>query len=274
MTKISRASRVSPSGDQGQLLPADQAHQPVPPEEEREAPDAERARHSESGRAQLHDDAEHPQRHQERAHHRMREEPHHVLGPGRVEPSDLGAGEAEPGQHGVEVVGPDVDDLELQGLVGRQRQELALGDHAGDHHVGVDHGLGHERRPLPRPRRSRGTPCACRRRSSPLPAGPRRPGRPSGPGWRRRWSRPRPWRSARGEAIRAPAEIARLLTKATVLTRARSKSSRMSTAASTRPPKVLMSRITAAAPAPVASSRTRRTKGATPRSMMPSTGAT
>jgi hypothetical protein len=73
--------------------------------------------------------------------------------------------------------------------------------------------------------------------------------------------------------MRAPAEMARLLTKATVRTRAWSKASRMSTAASTRPPKVLISRMTAATLALTASSRTRCTNGASPRSMMPAIGA-
>ena len=53
--------------------------------------------------------------------------------------------------------------------------------------------------------------------------------------------------------MRAPAEIARLFTKATVRIREFNKASRISTAASTRPPKVLISRITAAAPASLAS---------------------
>ena len=74
--------------------------------------------------------------------------------------------------------------------------------------------------------------------------------------------------------MRAPAEMARLLTKATVVTGLRSKASRMITAASTRPPKVLMSRITAAAPSRAAVSSTRSTNGASPRSIMPSTGTT
>ena len=47
----------------------------------------------------------------------------------------------------------------------------------------------------------------------------------------------------------APAEMARGLTNAMVRRRAWSSASRIATAASTRPPKVLMSRATAAAPA-------------------------
>jgi len=75
-------------------------------------------------------------------------------------------------------------------------------------------------------------------------------------------------------AIRAPAEIARLLTKPTVRSGLFNKASRICTAASTRPPKVSISRITAAAPACVASSSTRWTKGARPRSITPSMGST
>src|SRR5688572_6003818 len=74
--------------------------------------------------------------------------------------------------------------------------------------------------------------------------------------------------------ISAPAEMARRFTYATVGTLALSSASRICTAASTRPPKVLISSTTAAAPAADASSRTRCTKGASPRSMIPSTGAT
>jgi hypothetical protein len=47
----------------------------------------------------------------------------------------------------------------------------------------------------------------------------------------------------------------------------------MTTAASTRPPKVLISTTTASAFASVASASTRSTKGASPRSIMPSMGA-
>jgi hypothetical protein len=73
--------------------------------------------------------------------------------------------------------------------------------------------------------------------------------------------------------IRAPAEMARLFTNSTVRMRLPSRVSRIRTAASTRPPNVLTSRITAAAPAAAASSRTRRTKGASPRSIIPSIDA-
>ena len=74
--------------------------------------------------------------------------------------------------------------------------------------------------------------------------------------------------------ISAPAEMARLFTNATVRTLAFNSVSRICTAASTRPPKVSMSRITAAAPACVASSSTRATNGASPRSITPSMGST
>jgi len=60
-------------------------------------------------------------------------------------------------------------------------------------------------------------------------------------------------------AMRAPAEIARLLTKAMVGTDVVSSASRICTAASTRPPKVLISSTTAAALAVAASSSTRAT---------------
>jgi hypothetical protein len=53
-----------------------------------------------------------------------------------------------------------------------------------------------------------------------------------------------------------------------------SSASRIATAASTRPPKVLMSSTTAAAPAWSASRIVRARNGASPRSMMPSIGTT
>ena len=78
--------------------------------------------------------------------------------------------------------------------------------------------------------------------------------------------------SSHASEIRAPAEIARGWMKATVRIGASMSASRMSTAASTRPPKVSMSRSTTAPSTRDASSTTRATNGAIPRSTVPSMG--
>ena len=135
--------------DEQQLLPPGQPHQPVAPEEEGEADDAERAGHAEAGRPDLHDDPEDADRHQERADHRVGQEAHEALGPRRRRPAHLGAGEVEVRQDGVEAVRAGIRELVLQGLLGREGQELPLGDDAGNLHVGVHHRLGEQRRPLP-----------------------------------------------------------------------------------------------------------------------------
>ena len=79
----------------------------------------------------------------------MREEAHDHLGPVGTGLAHLGVPEAELGEDLGQVVGPGVGDLELERLVGGQREQLALLDDPRDFHVGVHHRLGHERRAAP-----------------------------------------------------------------------------------------------------------------------------
>jgi hypothetical protein len=76
------------------------------------------------------------------------------------------------------------------------------------------------------------------------------------------------------KAMSTPAEMARLLTNAMVRMGVRSSASRIKTAASTRPPNVLISKTTADACCVAASFKVRSTNGARPRSMTPSMGMT
>jgi len=152
-------------------------------------------------------------------------------------------------QQAVQGVGAQVGHFLFQRLVGGQRQQLAFVDDARHLDVGIHHGVGQQLRApthlgggtefladVEHGLSRTGTEAAP---GAPACTGAAAPMVPPG-------AIATVWADS---AINAPTEMVRLSTKATVRSLLSSSESRIWTAASTRPPKVLMSSTTAAAPA-------------------------
>ena len=180
MTKTSSTSRTTPAADQQQLPPSRPAGPASGPRRTgRGSAIPTTPGHAEAGRPQLDDDAQHADGHQQRADDRMRQEAHQRLRPVRRRPADFGARSAPAcSSTASSAVGAEVRDLHASAPPPssasgacpcrsrrgsrRRRSTIASANSGG----------------RLRPRPWRGTPSACRRPSSPRPAGPAPPGSP------------------------------------------------------------------------------------------------